>query len=315
MPETAAPPRPPAARQPGLLDSAAKRGAIFAAAVVLALLAGYSIGKVSVPAPDSGDPVVGVPAGGSRLPGAQPSAAHSHGPEDAAAAGLSATVGQYTLVPDTTTFPVGTAQPMRFAVQGPYGPVLRYETVHDRKLHLIVVRADLSGFQHLHPELGTDGYWSVPLTLGAPGTYRMYADFTMSENSGRQLALVLGVQLTAAGAFAPEPLPGPATAATVEDLSVTLTGSPKIGSAAPMTARVTKGGAPAQLERYLGAFGHLVVVREADLGYLHVHPDEQLVDNGVRFWVSAPGPGRYRAFFDFSIGGVVRTAAFTVQVA
>jgi hypothetical protein len=286
----------------GLLDSAARRGAIFAAAVVLALLAGYSIGKASIPA--SGEPVAGAPASGD----------HTHGPQESAAAGLSATVGDYTLVPDATVFPVGTAQPMRFAVKGPSGPVLRYETVHDRQLHLIVARADLGGYQHLHPELDADGYWTVPLTLATPGTYRLYADFTLSEATGRQLALVLGVQLTAAGAYAPQPLPGPAAAATVDDLAVTLTGAPRTGGSAPMIARVTRGGAPVPLERYLGALGHLVVLRESDLGYLHVHPDEQPVDNGVRFWVSAPGPGRYRAFFDFSTGGVVRTAAFTVQV-
>jgi hypothetical protein len=58
------------------------------------------------------------------------------------------------------------ASPLRFQVLGPDGaPVLRYQTVHDRPLHLIVVRADLTGYQHLHPGLGADGTWSVPLTL------------------------------------------------------------------------------------------------------------------------------------------------------
>ncbi len=83
-----------------------------------------------------------------------------------------------------------------------------------------------------------------------------------------------------------------------------------------MTLRVARGGtAVTTLDRYLGAFGHLVVLRESDLSYLHVHPDEQIVDGGVRFWVSAPGPGRYRAYFDFSVGGVVRTAEFTIVAA
>src|SRR6185503_11483216 len=61
------------------------------------------------------------------------------------------------------------------------------------------------------------------------------------------------------------------------------------------------------LERYLGAFGHLVVVRADDLSYVHVHPEDQLYRGAVRFWVTVPGPGKYRAFFDFSVGGVVRT--------
>jgi hypothetical protein len=54
-----------------------------------------------------------------------------------------------------------------------------------------------------------------------------------------------------------------------------------------------------------------VVIRADDLAFLHVHPAE-----GAEpvFAVSGLAPGRYRYFFDFQVGGVVRTAAFTVDV-
>jgi hypothetical protein len=55
-----------------------------------------------------------------------------------------------------------------------------------------------------------------------------------------------------------------------------------------------------------------VLVRAGDLAFVHVHPEDALVGGAVRFWATVPGPGTYRAFFDFSIGGVVRTAEFTV---
>nr|BFE76758.1 hypothetical protein GCM10020092_100590 [Actinoplanes digitatis] len=74
------------------------------------------------------------------------------------------------------------------------------------------------------------------------------------------------------------------------------------------------GGGAAALEPYLGAFGHLVVFREGDVGYVHVHPEPRLVDGAVRFWLTAPGPGRYRMFFDFQVAGRVHTAAFTTVV-
>ena len=73
-------------------------------------------------------------------------------------------------------------------------------------------------------------------------------------------------------------------------------------------------GAPAALERYLGAYGHLVALREGDLGYLHVHPVATPTGDTVTFWVTAPGPGRYRMYLDFQVAGVVRTAEFTVTV-
>jgi hypothetical protein len=69
------------------------------------------------------------------------------------------------------------------------------------------------------------------------------------------------------------------------------------------------------LERYLGAYGHLVVLREGDLGYVHVHPEDQLSGGAVKFWLAAPSPGRYRMFLDFQRAGTVHTAAYTLVVA
>ena len=41
-----------------------------------------------------------------------------------------------------------------------------------------------------------------------------------------------------------------------------------------LTATVTQDGEPVtDLQPYLGAYGHLVALRDGDLGYLHVHPD------------------------------------------
>ena len=68
------------------------------------------------------------------------------------------------------------------------------------------------------------------------------------------------------------------------------------------------------VEPYLGAFGHLVVLRQGDTGYVHVHPETQLVDGKVKFWLAAPSPGTYRMFFDFQVAGKVSTAAWTVVV-
>ena len=36
-----------------------------------------------------------------------------------------------------------------------------YDVEHEKQLHLIVVRRDLTGFQHVHPTLAADGTWTV----------------------------------------------------------------------------------------------------------------------------------------------------------
>ncbi len=43
-------------------------------------------------------------------------------------------------------------------------------------MHLIVVRRDTTGFQHVHPEMAADGTWSVPLAVATAGSYRAFAD-------------------------------------------------------------------------------------------------------------------------------------------
>jgi hypothetical protein len=70
----------------------------------------------------------------------------------------------------------------------------------------------------------------------------------------------------------------------------------------------------ATLEPYLGAFGHLVVMRRGDLAYVHVHPETQLVAGQVRFWLAMPSAGTYRLFFDFQVAGKVHTAAWTTVI-
>jgi hypothetical protein len=88
------------------------------------------------------------------------------------------------------------------------------------------------------------------------------------------------------------------------------------GSTQPIMVGVAGAdGGPARLEPYLGTFGHLVVMRQGDLAYVHVHPEAQLVDGQVKFWVAMPSAGTYRMFFDFSMGGKVSTAEFTLKVA
>jgi len=87
------------------------------------------------------------------------------------------------------------------------------------------------------------------------------------------------------------------------------------GTESELTLTVAVEGDPVtDLDPYLGALGHLVAIRHGDLAYLHVHPIEDAVGPGgpdVRFAVEVPTAGTYRLFFDFSLGGEVRTASAT----
>ena len=245
---------------------------------------------------------------------------HTHRGDDATgetlATGTTVSAGGYTLQPLERSQPSGVRADYRFRIVGTdRQPATRFAVVHDKPLHLIVVGRDLTGYQHLHPTMAPDGTWSVPLTLARPGGYRVYADFSVTAADGTQQPLVLGVDHTVPGAHSPTALPPAQAQATAGPYTVSMTGTPTVGVTAPMHFQVSADPtAPAQLEPYLGAYGHLVVVREGDLGYVHVHPEPELVDGTVKFWLTAPSSGRYRAFFDFQVAGKVHTGEFTINV-
>jgi hypothetical protein len=230
--------------------------------------------------------------------------------------GLQISDNGYTLeVADA--LPAGTATPVSFRILGPDGrPMTAYDTAHDQDLHLIAVRRDLSGYQHVHPALATDGTWTTPLALTA-GPWRLFADF---DPAGSDAALVLGADVAVAGTYEPQPLPEPARTADVDGYTVTLVGQLVPGRESQLTLSVGRDGRPVtDLQPYLAAYGHLVALRNGDLAYLHVHPAGEPGDGSTRpgpditFHATAPSAGDYRLFLDFQHGGVVRTAEFTVR--
>lgn len=233
--------------------------------------------------------------------------------------GLMVSQDGYTLTLADRSLPTGPTVPLRFQILGPDGnPVTGYQTEHDKDLHLIVVRRDLSGFQHVHPTLAPDGTWSVPVDLAAAGQYRVFADFTPTGHDG---GLVLGADLAVPGTYEPAPLPEPAAIAQVADgYQVTLAGDLVPGKESELTLTVSKDGVlVTDLQPHLAAYGHLVALRAGDLAYLHVHPAGEPGDGvtpagpGITFYATAPSAGEYRLFLDFQHAGVVRTAEFTLR--
>ncbi|WBB90299.1 copper resistance protein CopC [Verrucosispora sp. WMMC514] len=308
------------------------RLALLVGGLVLTLLAGFALGRIDT----SDEPTsVAQPPGAAAVGGSRDAAQavtagdghqhpagigpHTHpGDGQDQATGTTVSAAGYTLKPVLRSQPAGATTDYRFRVVGVDGqPVTRFAVVHDKPLHMIVVGRDLGGYQHLHPTMAADGTWSVPLELTRPGGYRIYADFTVTTADGKGLPLVLGVDHEVPGGYDPAGLPPPQPRTTTGPYVVSMAGTPTIGMTVPLTLRVDRDGAagPVQLERYLGAYGHLVVVREGDLGFLHVHPEPELVDGTVKFWLTAPSTGRYRAFFDFQVDGKVHTAAFTINLA
>lgn len=281
-------------------------GAVAAVVFGVALLGGRALGPVDVEEPTH-DTHAGDATGGH--------AQHeSAGATTEIPGGLMTSQDGYTLTLDRARANAGSAVPVSFTITGPDGaPVTSYDVQHEKQLHLIAVRRDFSGFQHVHPTLD-DGTWSTDLAL-TPGTWRLYADF---KATGAE-ALTLGTDLAVDGVFEAVPAAQDTRTATVDGYEVTLDGDLSAGSDARLTLSVSKDGTPVtDLQPYLGAYGHLVALRSGDLAYLHVHPDGEPGDGktepgpDVVFHTAVPSNGTYHLYLDFRHDGVVRTAAFTL---
>ena len=225
--------------------------------------------------------------------------------------GLAVAADGYQLVPTADVIEADSKSSFTFRIERDDGSALiRFDDLHERKLHLIVLSRNLIDYYHLHPVMDAGGLWQVDVPSLPAGSYRFYADF--KPHGGDQITLASDVAVP--GAVAPTALPPVSSTVDVTGYTVSLSGHPMVGESTLMFD-VSRNGAAIVTEPYLGAAGHLVVIRAGDLGYLHVHPVETARPGPVSFAAPFPTPGKYRLFFDFSYDGSVRTASFTVDVA
>jgi len=228
--------------------------------------------------------------------------------------GLSSAAGGLRVELDQRQLARGEQGELSFRILERGSAVTDFDVEHARRMHLIVVRSDLTGFQHLHPAMANDGTWSTPITLDEPGDYRVFADFS-HDGEGMTLGADLGVD----GQADDRELPVQQTETTTgSGYDVGLEGeAAAAGEPRELTFNVLRDGKPVDVEPYLGADGHLVALREGDLAFLHVHPITGGGDEGsgsgrgIRFMTEFPSAGSYRLFLQFKHRGQVHTAEFT----
>ncbi|MDQ1682747.1 MAG: hypothetical protein QOH99_1288 [Frankiaceae bacterium] len=291
----------------------------FAAALSAVFAISLLVGRSTDPKDDAraaGTSRQDGPAMGDAMGGHDDRGATSPPPGASATAsppGLAVADARLRLVADRTALPARRTESYTFRVVGPRGATVRdFALEHGKRLHLIVVRRDLTGYQHLHPTQRPDGSWTVALRLGTPGSYRVFADFTPAGG----VKTTLGTDLLVDGNARYKPLPAAAATARADGYNVTLGGATAAGRMGKLSFTVTRGGVPINdLQPYLEARGHLVALRAGDLAYLHVHPeDEATPGDRISFMTDLPTAGRYRLFLQFKHRGAIHTVGFTHEV-
>lgn len=303
------------------MSSTTGRIAVFAIGLLAVFAVAFGVGSLVDPA----DTETGATHGeGGHAEESHGEGSHARATRQAPA-GLAVSEGGYLLRIAPTLLARGEDRELRFSVADAGGEaVTDFDELHERRMHLIVVRRDGTGFRHLHPEMDRAGTWTVPIEFSEAGVYRVFADFSVGGEQ-RTLASDLSVS---AGGFEARPFPPPARLDSTGGYEVRLhADEPHSGEPSSLTFAVGKDGeAVDDLAPYLGAKGHLVALREGDLAFLHVHPVEagdehahgERAEGGgapseIAFAASFPTPGNYRLYLQFKHEGVVRTAQLTVS--
>ncbi len=189
--------------------------------------------------------------------------------------------------------------------------------VHEKKIHLIIVRRDLSEFFHEHPTFGADGAYNQTFTFKTGGDYVLFQDYTPDGDRhqlGRQDVTVSGPKRPAVK-FDKDVMTWKSADGYAAELSFDQPAT--VGASLAVKTTITRNGQPVtDLGHYLGALGHMVIISEDTKQYLHVHPQDQ-PDKGpaVGFHTQFEQAGRYRVFLQFNHGGAIHTADFVVNVA
>lgn len=240
-------------------------------------------------------------------------------------------------------------------------PVSDFEVEMTKLMHLIVVKNDLSWFNHIHPIYKGNGTFVVTPTLPSAGTYKLYADYTR-ESQGQEVPQLQiatgGAQPTSASAHLtadkmqgmwlkknvnshPEGQPGAKGGAIYQVAMMPMPMPLKAGQATMLHFQIrdAKGRPIKDLQPYLGAMGHCVILSSDTKSYLHSHPMEGGEMGGMKhdmgkmdmshmnhstpksggpdvmFHTNFPRPGLYKAWGQFQHKGKIITAAFVMNAA
>ena len=207
---------------------------------------------------------------------------------------------------------------IRINIQDEAGkPIEKLDIEHEKLLHLIVVSKDLSYFNHIHPEYKGQGEFVITNTFPSGGDYKLIADFVPAGGS----KTIHTKWITVEGA-AKRPVPLAADkvhSKTVDGVEVKLLNDhPEAGKDFELNFELTDANTKepiTDLEQYLGAVGHVVILSEDTEDYLHVHPvEEKATGPEAKFMTNFPSKGTYKIWGQFQRDGKVLTVPFVVQV-
>jgi hypothetical protein len=199
---------------------------------------------------------------------------------------------------------------IRFDVHDPWknNPVKRFNLVHEKLFHAFIVSEDLQVFVHDHPVWMNDAF-QYDITFPKPGMYRVLGDFYPEGATPQLIAKTIFV---AGNSPPPVALSRDYSRKSAENINVefsTAPTQPVAGKNTQLRFTITPGQG---LEKYLGAWGHMLAASDDLIDMMHTHPFIADGSPQMQFDVTFPRARMYRVWVQFQRNGIVNTVHFDV---
>lgn len=189
------------------------------------------------------------------------------------------------------------------------------EVVHSKKMHLLMVDEELTWFDHIHPEEQADGAYYISKTFPSAGKYLLFIDY---KPIGHTADVVMqSIEVDGKYIFQTPEL-NTKLVSVIDDYTVSLIKGKdfKTNSVQSLQFSIEKDGIlldEKDMQPYLGANAHIVMISKADKDFLHIHP---MSDNRFPIYAETyiKKAGLYRMWVQFKIDGKLHTTDFTVLV-
>jgi hypothetical protein len=181
------------------------------------------------------------------------------------------------------------------------------EVNHEKLLHLIIVDEHLDHFYHVHPEKVSNGTFKLNKDL-PEGTYKAFVDIKTKNLAYQVEPIIFTIGELESDHSHHSLQPDQALTKKVDGYEVTLKmNQQKVNEPITLSFELDQ----TDLQPYLGAMGHIVILNEEATNYIHVHPANK---NEPIFETQFDQPGIYKIWAEFKQNGIVRAFPFVVEI-
>ena len=223
---------------------------------------------------------------------------------------------------------------LTFQIKNPKGEnVSDLEIVHEKLMHLFMVSDDLSQYFHEHPVKQTDGTYKLPFTFPNGGKFKIFIDFKPLDDE--QTVESFDVEVEGEKLEKVELKPETNFEKVFDGLLVKMKPNTELVKQKDLLLKFEIFDAetkkPANdLQNYLGAKAHFVIIRKGLGRFVHAHPmsDDMMKemnsnmdmkmgddkDSKITAMTNFPNSGIYKIFAQFKRNDKVITVPFVFEV-